>query len=54
MLFLRIVCPSSKIVSVSGVDDEAGLFSRIRNLKVEPIEPNLVGGNVSVFVFAGE
>ena len=59
VLFLSAVCPSSKfsrskIVSVSSVDGEAQLIFRIRNLKIEPIEPNLVGENVSVSLSAGE
>ena len=59
VLFLSAVCPSSKfsrskIVSVSSVDGEAQLIFRIRNLKIEPIEPNLVGGNVNVSLSAGK
>ena len=59
MLLLSTVCSSSElswpnVVSVSSVNGKAYLKFRIRNLKIESIEPNLVGGNVSVSLSAGE
>ena len=59
MLFLSVVGPSSelgltKVIHVACVYGEADLLSRIGNLKIQSVEPDLIGGHVSVPLPAGE
>ena len=51
---LRSKLGRTKVVHVSSVDGEADLFWRIGNLKIQSVEPDLVGGHVSVPLSAGE